>query len=235
MNPVDLIFALLVLLAVARGYSRGLLGTIAGYGAPVVAFLVASDWSDPVRDRLAESIEAPEIVLDMLAPFVVFVVVVVVIRLVAAVLARALGLGLSMPGRVLAAAAGATVTALVLGAGVVVVDRMNGSRVETGEAPGTPEDAIVSPARNLLANLDRRFDESLLAPPMAALAASVVREVLPPEAPLIEPAEVEQAAREAAGAAVGAVGQAAIEGAVGGASAGGRDSSEKESAGGGGR
>src|SRR5690606_31262347 len=113
-------------------------------------------------------------------------------------------------------------------------------RADAGETPETPEDAIASPARNLLLNLDRRFDESLLAPPMAALASSVVREVMPPDTPLVDPGNVEQAAREAADAAAGAVGQAAlgsaVSSAVGGAAPNaGADSTEKESAGGGGR
>jgi membrane protein required for colicin V production len=210
LNPVDLIFGFLLVYAMLRGYSKGLLGTVASYLAPVAAFMVAADWSDPMRDRLADLMPAPEFVLDMLAPLIVFVVVVAGVRLAAALLARLLGVGLSLPGRILAAVAGTFASALVLGSFVLVVHairpqedaKANGEKDEPGQV-------LTSPFERLARDLDRRFSESLLAPPLAEMASAVINETLAYEkySPVLSREEVEAAARSAAAAAAGAVGK----------------------------
>ncbi|MFN2427011.1 MAG: CvpA family protein [Candidatus Binatia bacterium] len=212
MNAVDAIFALLIVLAMLRGYSKGLLGTAAAYVAPVAGFMIAADASSPVRDRLAEATTLPDIVLDMLAPVLVFVVVVIAVRFAAAVFARVLGLGLSMPSRILASTASMVVSALVLGSLVVLVQHLKPARQpappsslrdENGEAG----EVLVTPLAKVVLDLDRRFSESMLAPPLAELASAVISEAMArhPNSPLIGREEVEAVAKQAtdAAAAVG--------------------------------
>jgi uncharacterized membrane protein required for colicin V production len=213
LNPVDLIFGFLLVYATLRGYSKGLLGTAASYVAPVAAFMVASDWSDPVRARIAEMMPAPDFVLDMLAPLVVFVLVVVALRIVAAVLARLLGVGLSLPSRILAAAAGMTASALVLGSFVLVVHELgvagrSGAEEEEEENVGR---VLTSPFEKMMADLDRRFAQSVLAPPLAEMASAVISETLAHReySPMMSREEIEAAARSAAAAAMGSVGRQA--------------------------
>jgi len=201
LSPVDLAFAILLALAALRGYSKGLLGTAAGYVAPVVAFLMAADWSDPVRERIAEAMPAPDFVLDLAAPFVVFVVVVASIRLGASVTSRLLGVGQSGPSRAAAAAISALVTGAVLGSAVLLVHEMR--PVEDTRADEASE-ILASPLEGLMVNLDDRFAASMLAQPLADLASLVVTEAarhkddfhLPP----VE--KIQELTREAAGAAV---------------------------------
>lgn len=200
MNPVDIIFAIVLVLAMLRGYSRGLLGTAAGYVAPVLAFMLAADWSDPVRDRIAAAMPLPDFVLDILAPFVVFVVVVATVRLAAAFFARLLGVGLSVPSRLLASAAGVLVSGLVLGSFVILVHQMKPDHADDADDAGR---AIAGPVETAIANLDHRFAESLLAPPLAELASDVVSEAISgKDAGLLPRREdVEAAARKAEDAA----------------------------------
>jgi membrane protein required for colicin V production len=210
LNWVDLIFGIVIALAMVRGYARGLLGTAATYVAPVVAFMVAADWSDPVRDRLAVMTTAPDIALDLLAPLVVFVVVVAIVRLLAALLGRVLGVGRSLPGRVLGAAASAFVISLVLGAGVVMVHELNPVNSRAARDGGTisPE-TETDPLVEILNDMDRRFDESILAPPLASIASAAMRKIAGKGAdvPLIQQEEIEAAAKKAAGAAADAAGK----------------------------
>jgi len=199
LNPVDVVFGVLLLLALVRGYSRGLLGTAATYVAPVVAFVVAAEWSDPVRDRLAEVMPAADFVLDILAPFIVFVVVVIVIRAVAALLARLLGVGRSLPSRIVAAAASVAVSAIVLGAIVLLTREMSPAGRPRIDDTGAGA-VIADPVERAIADLDRRFSESLLAPPMAALASQVVHEAVAHQQ-LLDRERLEDAARKAAAVA----------------------------------
>ena len=208
MNPVDVSFALILLFAMLRGYSRGLLGTAAGYVAPVLAFMMAADWSDPVRERIAGLMPAaPDLVLDIVAPLVVFVVVVASVRIAAAFFASLLGVGLSMPSRILASVAGVLASGLVLGSLVLLVREMrpNHPRLTDDDAG----DVLASPLENVVIDLDRRFTESRLAPPLAEFAAAVVSEAMAhrPDSPLLQREDVESAARKAAEAAAAAVGK----------------------------
>jgi len=210
LNPVDVIFALLIVFAMLRGYAKGLLGTAAGYVAPVVAFMLAADWSDPVRDRIAEAMPMPDVVLDILAPLIVFVVVVAAVRIGAAFFARLLGVGLSMPGRILAAAAGAAATALVLGSLVVLVHQMRPAREPfPRDDNGDAGEIIAGPFEKVILDLDRRFSESTLAPPLGRFASAIVSEAMArgEDSPLIQREEVEAATRKAAAAAAATVGQ----------------------------
>ena len=210
MNPVDVIFALLIVFAMLRGYAKGLLGTAAGYVAPVVAFMLAADWSDPVRDRIAEAMPMPDVVLDILAPLIVFVVVVAAVRIGAAFFARLLGVGLSVPGRILASAAGAAATALVLGSLVVLVHQMRPAREPFPRGDnGDAGEIIAGPFEKVILDLDRRFSESTLAPPLGRFASAIVSEAMArgENSPLIQREEVEAATRKAAAAAAATVGQ----------------------------
>lgn len=203
LNPVDLTFAILLALAVLRGYSKGLLGTAAGYVAPVLAFVMAADWSDPVRERLAAAMPAPDFVLDVAAPAVVFVVVVASVRLGAALLSRLLGVGLSLPGRTAAGAASAVVTGVLLGSLVLVARELKpADDVHRDAASG----ALVGPFERFVTDLDRRFEESHLAPRLADLASIVVTEAMQhkDDVHLPPPAAVEEFAREATAAAAAA-------------------------------
>lgn len=204
MSPVDIIFAVLLAYAMLRGYSKGLLGTAATYVAPVLAFMIAADWSDPVRERIAAAMPAPDFVLDILAPLVVFIVVVVAVRLTAAFLARLLGVGLSPPSRIVAGAAGGVVLALVLGSLVLVVREMRPVDISPRTDAG---DVLVGPLEKAVADLDRRFSESILAPPMADLAAVVVSEAVTHSEQLPGREEIEAAARKAGEAAAAAIGR----------------------------
>lgn len=205
MNLVDLIFSLLIVFAMLRGYAKGLLGTVAGYVGPVLAFMVAADWSDPARDYIAAVLEAPDIFLDILAPVVVFILVLLAVRLAAALLAGTLGIGRSLPSRILAGTAGALVSALVLGAFVLLVRELRPvERVRVDDAA----EVIARPLEDMLLGLDRRLSESLLAPPLAELASAVVSEALArsEHSPFLKREEVEAATRKAAEAAAEAVG-----------------------------
>lgn len=213
MNPVDIIFGLLLGLAILRGYSKGLLGTAAGYVAPVLAFVVAADFSAPARERLAAAVELPDLALDILAPVLVFLVVVLAVRFFAAAVARSLGVGLSMTGRLVAATASLLVTALALGALVVLAHEMRPERRpyffdQKDGASG--EEVIVRPVEDLLVDVDDTFNESVLGPPLGDFTAAVVGRAFgrAEGEPLIDPDDFEAAARKAADAAVDAVGQA---------------------------
>lgn len=201
MNPVDIIFSILLVLALLRGYAKGLLGTAGGYVAPVLAFLIASNWSDPVRDRLAAAMPAtPDFFLDILAPFVIFVVVVGVVRLVTTLMARALGVGMSLPSRIVASAVTAVITATVLGSAVLAVHQMRPAHDPAVKGAG---DLIASPLENAVIAVDQRFAESRLAPVLADMASSVVEEAIArkDEFPLPSRSQIEAAARKAAEAA----------------------------------
>ncbi len=211
---MDLIFGLVIVLATARGWSRGLLATVATYAAPVLGFMIAADWSDPVRDRLAKSIEAPDIALDFLAPVVVFVVVVAVVRLFAAIFARLLGVGRSLPGRVLGAAVSGAVVAVLVGAGVLMVDELLGDRSAqdtSAQVSGRDPD----PLKDFVFDVDRQIDESLLAPQLATLATAAWQKVSGKEGPLVVSHEIEQArdkaAQEARRSAAEAIQKSAME------------------------
>lgn len=207
MNAVDAVFLLILVLAVLRGYAKGLLATLAGYVAPVAGFMLAADFSDPVRDRIGQMVAMPDIALDLVAPVAVFVAVVLAAKILVALLSQLLGIGLSLPSRLLASAAGAAVSGLVLGCLVVLVHEM---RPQRPAAPVSDADeagrAIVGPVDKLLIDLDRRLTESLMAPPLADLASAVVSEaILPGEgATLIQREDVEAAARSAAATAAAA-------------------------------
>lgn len=206
MNIVDLIFALVIALAMARGYMRGLLSTLAAYIAPVLAFMVAADWSDPVRDKLAASTELPDIALDLLAPVLLFLAVLAIVRLFAALLARLLGVGRSMPGRVLGAAASGAIIALILGAGVLMTHEVSpvggrAAREGTTQAPEPRTD----PLADFIIEVDHRFQESMLAPMFAAFATSVVHEVTGREGDImLLPEELHRSKERAAQAAIDA-------------------------------
>jgi hypothetical protein len=205
LNFVDLVFAVVIVLAMARGWSRGLVSTIATYTAPVLGFMVAADMSDPMRDWLATVLDAPDIALDLLAPLAVFVVVVAIIRLLAALLGRLLGvIGISLPGRVLGAAVSGFVLAVLIGAGVLMVDEVSphGGRAAREGGTQVPEQGT-DPLADLVMDIDRQLDESVLAPRLAMLATSAWRKVsgTTGEGPLVPSEEIE-AARRRAGEAV---------------------------------
>jgi len=209
LSPVDIIFAIILVLAMLRGYSKGLLRTAATYVAPVLAFMLAKDFSDPVRDRLAVYQVVPEFALEFFAPLLVFIVVVVVVRLFASLVARLLGVGLSLPSRVLAGLASVAIIAVVLGAVVILVHELRPpERVKLD----TPGDAPGDPFESLLATLNERFSESLLAPPLEQLASRVLSETMgstqhssPVGRDIRE--QIEGAAQKAAGAAIDSLGK----------------------------
>lgn len=201
MNLVDLAFAVVLLLAALRGYSKGLLGTAAGYLAPVLGVMVAADWSDPVRDQIRIMWpDGPDIALDMLAPVVVFFLVVIGVRLLAAIFGKLLGVGLSAPGRVLAASASMIVAGIVLGAGVLVVREVKPDRPPVIDGESARE---ISPLEKLVVDVDTRMNESFLAPPMAEFASALFSEFVSrqEESPLVDPQMVEDATREVTEAA----------------------------------
>lgn len=177
MSTVDITLALLLAFSALRGYSRGLFGTLAGFASPVVAFMVAGDWSDPVRDRLAGALPAPDFVIDMLAPALVFVAVVVVMRLAAGFLARLLGVGLSIPSRTLAAATGAVLSAFI--AGVLIVLIHSFAPPDRDAKPDDPSALVTAPVAEFLAHLDQQIAASVLGPRLSALAELVLRQALP--------------------------------------------------------
>jgi uncharacterized membrane protein required for colicin V production len=200
LNFVDLIFGVVILLAMARGWSRGLLSTIATYTAPVLGFMIAADMSDPVRDQLAVLVDAPDIALDLMAPLVLFIVVVAIVRFFAAILARLLGVGLSLPGRVLGAATSGAVLALLIGAAVLMIDEVSplGSRAarETGTQPPAQGG---DPLADLIVDVDRELGESVLAPRLASMATATWRRVSGKgdDEPLVPSQELESARDEA--------------------------------------
>jgi uncharacterized membrane protein required for colicin V production len=204
LNFVDLIFGVVILLAMARGWSRGLVSTIATYTAPVLGFMIAADMSDPVRDKLATVLDAPDIALDLLAPLVVFIVVVAIVRLVAAILARLLGVGLSLPGRVLGAATSGAVLALLIGAAVLMVDEVSplGSRAarESGTQPPAHEG---DPLADLIVDIDRQLGESVLAPQLASMSRATWRKISGKgdDEPLLPSKEIDAARQQAVEAA----------------------------------
>jgi membrane protein required for colicin V production len=203
LSLVDIIFAILLLFAILRGYSKGLLRTAATYAAPVLGFMIAKDFSDPVRDRLASYKVVPDFATDLFAPVIVFVVVVIIVRTFASLVARLLGVGLGLPGRILGAAVSACVAAVVLGAVVMAVHELRPpERVKISGASAPPSD----PVESLLADLNQRFSESLLAPPLEELATTVVARTMirTPNAPLDRDIreQLEDAAHKAAESAV---------------------------------
>ena len=206
MSPVDLIFAIILILAMLRGYTKGLVGTAATYIAPVLAFMIAQDWSDPVRDKLAELVPAADFFVDLLAPVVVFIAVVIVIRLFAAIIARVLGVGLSMPSRIIAGAATVAVGAIILGAFILLVHEFRPrGRIDVDGGP----DPNATPIENTLVNLDRELSESFLAPHLEQIASIVVSEAMSrtQATPLVRPEirdEIERAAQRATDTAVDA-------------------------------
>jgi uncharacterized membrane protein required for colicin V production len=200
LNFIDLLFGVVIVLAMARGWSRGLLSTIATYTAPVLGFMIAADMSDPMRDKLATMIDAPDIALDLLAPLVVFVLVVAVVRFLAAILARLLGVGLSLPGRVLGAAASGAVLAVILGAGVLMVDEVSPLGGRAAREGGTqPPEHGTDPLADLVVDVDRQLENSVLAPRLASLATTVWQKVSgkSPDEPLLPAQEIEQAGQKA--------------------------------------
>ncbi|MBI5505098.1 MAG: CvpA family protein [Deltaproteobacteria bacterium] len=182
MSTVDITLALLLAFSALRGYSRGLFGTLAGFASPVLAFMVAGDWSDPVRDRLVAVFPAPDFVLDLLAPALVFVAVVIAVRLAAGFLARLLGVGLSIPSRLLAAATGSLLSAFV--AGVLIVLIHSFAPPDRKTEPDDSSALVTAPVAEFLAKLDRQIAASVLGPRLSALADLVLRQALPqhPEA-----------------------------------------------------
>ncbi len=177
MSTVDITLALLLAFSALRGYSRGLFGTLAGFASPVLAFMVAGDWSDPVRDQLAAAVPAPDFVLDLLAPAIVFVAVVVVVRLAAGFLARLLGVGLSIPSRMLAGATGALLSAFIAGVLIVLLHSFAPSDLKA--EPDDPSALVTAPVAEFLANLDQQIAASVLGPRLSALADLVLRQALP--------------------------------------------------------
>jgi len=185
LSTVDITLALLLAFSALRGYSRGLFGTLAGYASPVLAFMVAGDWSDPVRDRLVTAIPAPDFVLDLLAPALVFVTVVVLVRLAAALLARLLGIGLSVPSRLLAAALGSALSAIVAGILMVLLHSFvpprpaEATRDAPAAEPADPAAVVAEPASEFLARLDQHVAASVLGPRLNALGELVLSQALP--------------------------------------------------------
>jgi hypothetical protein len=200
LNLADLIFALILLLATMRGWSKGLLGVAAGYVAPVLGFLAASEWSGPVRDLLAQRMPDAEIILDLVAPVLVFIVVLLTVRILAAVLARVLGVGLSVPGRVLAATASTIVSALVLGAIVILTHELC-LKFELGKPE--PGKTTPTPVETRILEADAKMRESLLGPVLAELAQAAFNEAMEyrDRLPSIDEQEIEQKAKRAAEAA----------------------------------
>ena len=180
MSTVDITLALLLTFSALRSYGRGLFRTLAGFAAPVLAFMVAGDWSDPVRDWLAGVMPAPDFILDLLAPAIVFVGVVVVVRVLAALLAKLLGVGLSVPSRVLAMIAGMLLTGCVLGILIVLLHSFVPEAVAT--KPDDPGAQVAEPVSDFLARLDQQVSNSVLGPRLADLAELVLSEALPPHA-----------------------------------------------------
>ena len=206
LNPVDLTFAILLAAAAMRGWSKGLVGTVAGYVAPVLAFLMASDWSDPVRERLAAAMPAPDFLLDIAAPLLVFVVVVAGIRLAASITSGLLGVGQSTPSRGVAAVLTALVTGAVLGSLVLVTHEMAPERIDPSQAAheDSAGQALVGPFEQFVGDMDQRFAESHLAPHLADLASLVVTVAAEhkDEFHLPSPEKIQEVSREAAEAAM---------------------------------
>lgn len=175
MTIADAIFALVLLYALLRSYARGLLATAATYAAPVLAFLAAADWSDPVRDRLLASEAIPDFAADLAAPALVFVAVVVVVRVAAAVASKFFGIGMSVPSRVVASTVGATLVAFVLGLFVAVLHRV--IPPDLRERART-EDLEAAPVAGMLLSMERSIDESLLGPPLGLMAESLLGDTL---------------------------------------------------------
>lgn len=205
LNPVDLTFAILLAAAAMRGYSKGLIGTVAGYVAPVLAFMMASDWSDPVRARIAEAMPAPDVFLDLAAPFLIFVVVVAGIRLASSIASGLLGMGQSVPGRSVAGVLTALVTGAVLGSLVLVTHEMAPSKdSQAGAHVDSAGQALVGPFERFVADMDQRFTDSHLAPHLAELASVVVTVAAEhkDDLHLPSPEKIQEVSREAAAAAV---------------------------------
>lgn len=184
MTTVDITLALLLAFSALRSYGRGLFGTLASFASPVLAFMVAGDWSDPVRDRLEGMIPAPDFVLDMLAPGLVFVAVIASVRLVATLLSRLLGVGMSVPSRLLASAIGGLLGAFGIGVLLVLLHSFAPPHDSSGaadhtEVPDAPGAVVSGPVSEFLARLDQHVAESVLGPALQALAESVLAEALP--------------------------------------------------------
>ena len=176
MTTVDIILALVLLFAVVRGYGRGLFGVLAGLAAPVLAFMIAADWSDPVADYLERSVPVPDFLLDFFAQALIFVSIIVIVRMIAGGIARIFGFGLSLPSRVVAAAFSGVVAALVLGFTIVLIR----SLIPTNTAGRDEAEAVVAaPVASFLIDIDQRVSDSLLGPMLARLAGVAITEARP--------------------------------------------------------
>jgi len=175
-STVDIILALALLFAIVRGYGRGLFGVLAGLAAPVLAFMVAADWSDPVADYLEQSLPVPDFLLDFLAQAIIFVGIIVLVRILAGFLARIFGFGLSLPSRVVAAGFSGVIAALVLGFTIVLIRSLIPSHTAGRDEA---EALVAAPVADLLTRVDARVSESVLGPRLAALASMALSEAMP--------------------------------------------------------
>ena len=175
-SPVDIAFTLVLVIALLRGYSKGLLSTAATYAAPVFAFMVATDWSEPVREWLATTKAIPDFFLEFLAPVLVFLAVVIAVRLAVALLASMLGIDRMLPSRILGAALGLAVSAVVLGALVLLVHELRPK--ERVRIEGDAGEMLVDPLEKAVVEIDRRFNESLLGPPLAHFTTTLVARIM---------------------------------------------------------
>jgi hypothetical protein len=136
---------------------------------------MAIDRSDALRARLVSEAAVPDFAADLLAPVLVFLLVVLTIRLAASIAARLLGVGLSLPSRVLASAASLLVSGVVLGGSVILLRHV---RPPSAPAADPAERLIASPLDDAFVSLETMLSGSFLVPPLVRLASAVVMETV---------------------------------------------------------
>jgi len=175
-TTVDIILILALLFAVVRGYGRGLFGVLAGLAAPVLAFMIAADWSDPVAGYLEQSLPVPDFLLDFLAQALLFVAVIVIVRIIAGFLARIFGFGLSLPSRIVAAGFSGVMAALVIGFTIILIRSLIPSHTAGRDEA---EALVAAPVADLLTRVDQQVSGSVLGPRLATLASMALSEAMP--------------------------------------------------------
>lgn len=191
MNSVDIVLAVLIGYAAYRGYSKGLIGTLASLVAPVAGVVAASRWGADGQELIAQYLQAPTFLLKILAWPMVFLGTVAAIRLAAGLATMALGIGNSLPSRVVAAFASASAVGVACGLAIVLLQSFvppDGApdaapdALGQGESAKPGDDILSARAHGALARMDERVNQSVLGPPAAGAARVFLSTVFKPEA-----------------------------------------------------
>ena len=174
MDPVDVTLALLIGYFTYRGYSRGVLVTLASIASPVLGVVAALRFSGAGADWAAGYVRAPELVLDVIAYPLVFLATVVAVRLTARLFSAVFELGSAPLSRLAGAAVGGLTAVLLLGTGMVLLEDLAAGRHREGRAAS----ALTERAYGLIGAGAARLGRSHLGPRLAGVARVVLDEVL---------------------------------------------------------